>query len=288
VYTLLSALGFAAVSTFTQIAMNEGASLWNVLMWRFVIGAAVMVAFAVLRRYRWLPFPDALRWLVLGGGGQALLIGMALSSLRFISVATLAFLFYTYPAWVVAVQTVRGAERLTRPRLVALLLSLSGIVIIAGVPASAHGLPWQGAALGLGAAIVYAIYIPLMQWMQRAYPVPLTSAYAKLGSAVCFLALGAYASSITTELTETAWVAVVGLALLSTVLPAVFFMMGLLRLGPVRTAIVSTVEPFITAILGALVLAQPVSAGTVFGGTMIVVAVVLLQTQAGKADMPTT
>jgi len=284
IFTLLAALGFAAVSTFTEIAMREGTSLWNVLMWRFVIGAVVMIVFAIVRRYRWLPWRDAAMWVVLGGGGQALLIGMALSSLQFVTVATLAFLFYTYPAFVVVVQSLRGAERLTTPRLVALALSLGGIVVIAGVPAAGRGLPWQGAALGLGAALVYALYIPLMQWMQRDYPVALTSAYAKAGSALCFLALGVGAASITTQVTHTAWAAIVGLALFSTVLPTVFFMMGLMRLGPVSTAIVSTTEPFITALLGAMVLAQPVGRNTTIGGIMIVAAVVLLQTKGATAD----
>jgi len=67
------------------------------------------------------------------------------------------------------------------------------------------------------------------------------------------------------------------LVLFSTVLPSVFFLMGLMRLGPVRTAIVSTVEPFLTAVIGAVVLSQPMSPRILAGGAMIVGAVVLLQ-----------
>ena len=44
-----------------------------------------------------------------------------------------------------------------------------------------------------------------------------------------------------------------------------------------RTAIVSTVEPFFTALLGAWVLSQPLTRGTLVGGAMIAAAVVLLQ-----------
>lgn len=276
-YTLLAALGFAAVSTFTEIAMGDGASLWNVLMWRFVIGAVVMIALIAIRRYPRLAAGDAARWIVIGGGGQALLIGMALSSLQFINIATLAFLFYTYPAWVAVVQAVRGAERLTGLRVAALGLSFVGIAIVAGSPLNDGGVPWQGALLGLGAAIVYALFIPLMQWMQKDHPIPLTSAYAKVGSAVCFLVLGLGGGSVTARMEPGAWAAIVGLATLSTVLPSIFFMMGLMRLGPVRTAIVSTVEPFITAMLGAAVLAQPITANTILGGALIVGAVLLLQ-----------
>jgi drug/metabolite transporter (DMT)-like permease len=281
VFTLLAALGFAAVSTLTSIATGEGVSLAVVLMWRYVIGAAVMVLFVGTRNYPRMPWREAVRWIVLGGGGQALLVGMALSSLRYLSVATLAFLFYTYPAWVTLVQTVRGAERITARRAAALALSFGGIVVIYAAPLAggprASSLALPGVALALGAAVVYGLYIPLMQWMQKTHPVAVTSAYAKIGSAFCFLLLALKDQSLTAHFSSTAWGAIVALALFSTVLPAVFFLMGLMRLGPVRTAIVSTVEPFLTAVLGAIVLRQATGMNVLLGGAMIVAAVVILQ-----------
>lgn len=281
IYTLLAACGFAAVSTFTQVALDHGAQLWNVLMWRFALAGAVMAVVAVARGARRLPRQHEWQWLVLGGGGQALLVGMALSSLQFLSVATLAFLFYTYPAWVVIVQAVRGVEPVTVRRFAALVLSFAGTVLVAGAPTLAHGLPWQGLALGLGAAMVYALYIPLVMWMQRDYPVTVTTAYAKVGSAICFLAVGAVSGSLAVQMTSSAWLAIAALAAFSTVLPTIFFMMGLMRLGPGRTAIISTVEPFITAAIGAAALSQPIATTTALGGLLIVAAVLVLQARSG-------
>ncbi|MFI5232840.1 MAG: DMT family transporter [Gemmatimonadales bacterium] len=282
IYTLLAACGFAAVSTLTSIATAQGVSLSVVLLWRYVIGAVVMVAYVGTRTYPRMPWREAARFIVLGGGGQALLVGMALSSLKYnVGVAMLAFLFYTYPAWVTLVQTIRGAEPVTVRRVVALVLSFGGIVVIVGSPiaggASMSSLPWTGIALALGAAVVYGMYIPLMQWLQKTHSVAVTSAYAKIGSAICFLLLALQDHTLTASMPATAWEAIVALTLFSTVLPAIFFLMGLMRLGAVRTAIVSTVEPFLTAVLGAVVLRQAVSANMLLGGAMIVAAVVLLQ-----------
>ena len=55
------------------------------------------------------------------------------------------------------------------------------------------------------------------------------------------------------------------------------FLRGLKALGPVRTAIISTIEPFCTALLGASVLGQPLTKDTLLGGAFIAGAVVLLQ-----------
>lgn len=279
-YTLLAALGFAAVSTLTSIATGQDVSLSVVLLWRYLIGAVVMVMFVATRNYPRMPWREAVRFIVLGGGGQALLVGMALSSLKYnVGVAMLAFLFYTYPAWVTLVQTIRGAEPVTVRRVTALALSFGGIVVIVGAPldGGTSTLPWTGIALALGAAVVYGMYIPLMQWLQKTHSVAVTSAYAKIGSAICFLLLALQDHTLTAHVSSTAWAAIVALTMFSTVMPALFFLMGLMRLGAVRTAIVSTVEPFLTAVLGAVVLRQAVTANMLLGGAMIVAAVVLLQ-----------
>ena len=67
------------------------------------------------------------------------------------------------------------------------------------------------------------------------------------------------------------------LAVFSTAIAFITFLRGLEALGPVRTAIVSTFEPFWTALLGALLLAQPVGLATIAGGACIIVAILLLQ-----------
>jgi drug/metabolite transporter (DMT)-like permease len=47
-------------------------------------------------------------------------------------------------------------------------------------------------------------------------------------------------------------------------------------IGPVRTAIVSTVEPFWGAFLASAVLAQPLSPRTLAGGVLLAAAVIIL------------
>lgn len=275
-YTLLAAAGFAAVSIFTSKAIATGLTLATVLAWRFVIAATVLSAFVGARNYKRIPPNDMLKFLFIGGFGQALLIYLALSALEYIPVATLAFLFYTYPAWVALTQTVRGAEQLDGRRALALALSFGGIGVMVGMP-GAGAIDWRGVALALGAAVVYGIFIPVMRVLQKDYPVPPTSAYGKIGAAVAFLVMSVAQQSFTWQMSAEAWMIIGALAVLSTVLPGVFFTMGLVRLGPVRTAIVSTVEPFLTALLGVVALGQPLTRATLLGGVLVVSAVVVLQ-----------
>lgn len=275
-YTLLAAAGFASVSILTTEAVDTGLTLTTVLTWRYLLAAVVLTVWVGTRGYPRIPPREMLRFVALGGFGQALLVYLALASLAYIPAATLAFLFYTYPAWVAVAQALRGAERLDARRALALACSFGGIAVMVGTPRAA-AIDGRGVALALAAAIVYGGYIPMMQALQRSHPVAPTSAYAKIGSALAFLVASVADRSFTAHLTPTAWGVIALLTVGSTVLPGVFFLLGLVRLGPVRTAIVSSVEPFLTALLAALVLDQPLTATTLVGGAGIVAAVALLQ-----------
>jgi drug/metabolite transporter (DMT)-like permease len=132
-------------------------------------------------------------------------------------------------------------------------------------------------AFAIGAAILYGAYIPMMRTLQKDHPVAPTSAYSKIGAALVFLVLSVAQREFTWRLGADAWGILAVLAIVSTVLPSVFFLMGLVRLGPVRTAIISTIEPFLTAVLAAVALGQGMTPPTLVGGALIVSAVALLQ-----------
>lgn len=275
-FTLLAATGFAAVSILTSLATATGLSLATVLAWRYTLAAVVLTTWVATHEYKRIPPKEMLRFVTIGGFGQALLVYLALSSLKYIPAATLAFLFYSYPAWVALVQGVRGAERLDTRRAAALVLSFAGIGVMVGMPGT-EGIDRRGVLLALSAAMVYGAYIPVMRVLQKDHPVAPPSAYSKIGAALAFLVLSVADQSFTWQLSGAAWGWIILLTIFSTVLPSVFFLMGLIRLGPVRTAIVSTVEPFLTALLGVFVLRQSLTFPTLLGGGLIIAAVVLLQ-----------
>jgi drug/metabolite transporter (DMT)-like permease len=52
---------------------------------------------------------------------------------------------------------------------------------------------------------------------------------------------------------------------------------GLSVLGPVRTAIIATVEPFFTAVLGVVVLGAQLGYPTIIGGLLIAAAILVIE-----------
>lgn len=277
--TLLVALAaccFGSISVLTVIGRAAGATLLTILALRYAIGGLGLFAVGGGPRKARVTGRQLLALLVLGGGGQTAVTVTSLSSLDYIPAATLGFLFYTYPAWVTVFAAVRGTERLTPIRVAALLLSLGGILLMVGNPFASTLSP-IGVALALGSAVIYALYIPLLNWLQRGLDPAIASAWLAVGATVILGLLALATGQLSFTFGARAWLVILALALVATTLAFSAFLRGLAVLGPVRTAIVSTVEPFWTAILGALLLAQPVTPSVVAGGALIATAVALLQ-----------
>ena len=273
---LLSAACFGTTLIFTQRAMDAGVTLSALLAYRYVLGAAMLCVVAGgLGAVRDV---GARKWplLTLGGLAQTAIAGLSVASLQFIPAASVAFLFYTYPTWVAVMAIVRKSEDVDAYKLAALVLSLAGIVTIVGNPLATKLDP-RGIALALAAALVYAVLIPWLGKIQSGLKPAAAMTWIALGAAICFVggALVMHAPLIPPS--QALLVNATALALIPTTLAFTAFLSGLAALGPVRTSIVSTVEPFWTALLAGLVLGQSVGPRTWIGGAMIAAAMLVLQ-----------
>jgi drug/metabolite transporter (DMT)-like permease len=295
----LSACCFGSITILVTIAQRAGASLLTILVWRYLLGAATLVllsggvaALASARGRR-------VRLLALGGGGQAVVGFTSLLALRWIPVATLVFLFYTYPSWIAVFAVLRRTERLDRIKVAALVLSLLGIGLMVGAP-SADTMHPAGVTLALGSALIYALYVPFIGALSDGVPARVASAFVAAGASVCFLVVGAAVAAlhaaapsivapvtlatmtVSATMTAVAWGATATLAVVSTAIAFVLFLNGLAGIGAVRTGIISTIEPFWASLLGAVVLHQRLGVETLAGGVSIAVAVALLQLRQGE------
>ncbi|HYC51837.1 MAG TPA: DMT family transporter [Gemmatimonadaceae bacterium] len=276
----MSACGFGAIAILVTIAQATGAPLLTLLAGRYVLGGLVLGALAAAGGT--LVFDRAtLGVTAFAGIGQVAVSIISLSALQFIPAATLSFLFYTYPAWIAIIAKFRHSEPLTPLRLTALGLSLAGIFVMVGAPGTTSLHP-AGVALALGAALIYAAYVPIISELERGRAPMAMATYMSAGAAVILLVAGGILGELTVALHRTAWIAILLLGMVSTVGAFLGFLRGLRVLGPVRTAIVSTVEPFFTAVLGAWLLAQPITRTTLMGGALIAAAVILLQLRTAK------
>jgi drug/metabolite transporter (DMT)-like permease len=158
---------------------------------------------------------------------------------------------------------------------VALALSLGGVLCLVGLPGSDTMHP-TGVLLGLSAAAVYAVYVPLIGQLQSGVSTARATWLISIGVTAVFAVATPWRGEFTMALPPRAWAAGIAVGVFSTAIGLMAFMRGLRVLGPVRASIICTVEPVFAAVMGAVILAQPITPALALGGALILSAVVLL------------
>lgn len=278
----LSGASFGALAIFARIAYADGSDPLTVLTLRFIIASVCMLALMRARGHQ-LPQGRTLGYLFLLGGCNYVIESLAyFYALTMASAGLVALLLYLYPAIVTVLAAAVFRERLSALKIGALVLALAGTALTIGEVGGGRPL---GVALGIASALSYAVYILLSSRVApRVGAIP--------AGTVVMLSAAAVLSTVTAvrgfalPSSSAGWLAIVALALVSTVVAIVAFFAGLERIGPAEASTVSTVEPVVTVGLAALVLGEGISAVQVLGGTLILVAVVILARAGRPAVVP--
>jgi drug/metabolite transporter (DMT)-like permease len=257
---------------FARGAYAAGADPTTLLLLRFSIAGALLWVM-VLVRQSLLPGGRTLMWLALMGGigyvGQSLAYFTALTMA---SAALLSLLLYLYPILVALLAAVVFKVPLTRTRQVALLVAVFGATLTVGPVGGGNLL---GIALGVSAALIYACYILAATRVTRGVDPLAASAVITTSAALVFLGLAVVRGSAL-PMTGLGWTAVVGIAVVSTVVAILAFLGGLALIGPTDAATVSTLEPVVSLLLAVAVLGETLAPLQLVGGACILAAVVRL------------
>lgn len=283
---LVSATAFGVMPVMTKVVYSDDAEPIGVLAVRFWLAALVLLVLARLRGEA-LPRGRSLQALLLLGG-----VGYVAQSLTFffalerISAGLTTLLLYFYPAVVVVLAAVLVRER---PRPVAAVCVVAATLGIALTIGPVEGGEVAGVLLGLLSALAYALYVLGNSRVTGVGPF----ATAATVMSACALVYGVLALAARPQLPSagSAWLALIGVALIGTVLAMTTFFAALTRLGPSDTSVVSTVEPVVSVGVAALVLGERLGSLQLAGGVLVLLAVGVLAKvgsarRAGHEEVP--
>jgi drug/metabolite transporter (DMT)-like permease len=279
---VVSASCFGMMPVLTRVVYEDGADPVGVLAVRFALAAVVLLALARVRREVLPRGRPLLALCVLGGVGY---VGMSLCfflALDRIPAGLCTLLLYFYPAVVVALGALLLGERPRAAVVTCVVAATAGTALTIG-PVGGSG-RLTGVLLALGAALFYAGFILAGSRITGVGPLATTAVVLSAGTVV----LGALALVTQPQLPSrpSAWLALLGVALIGTVVAVTAFFAALALLGASDTAIVSTVEPVVSVGLAALVLGERLSPVQLLGGLAVLVAVGTLARLAPPADEP--
>lgn len=283
VAVLAAAAGYSTLPVLVKLALAAGARIWPLVAWRFLVAAVVVWAYVGLTGRRLPPQRSVWALLALGavysGDAIAFLVG-----LQWVPAATASLIFFTYPALVVVLAALVLGQRLSVPRMVAVILTVAGCALTAG--AGLHGGEPRGIVLILLGVLLIALFVVAGDPVMRDLPAHGASAVVLTGTAmVALLAAGLTGGMDLGGGREAALLtALVGL--LATALPVTLFLAGIKGIGAGRAAIYSTVEPALTVLLAAWLLAERLTWGQLLGGALILAGVLWLRVERPARPRP--
>lgn len=274
-----SAMAFGAMAIMARIAYADGVDTPTLLALRFTLAGGVL---AVLARLRGVDLPrgrELAAVAMLGGIGYGAQAGTFFTALTLAPAGIVALLLYLHPALVAVLAALFVHERMTPQKLVALAIALGGmtLTVAPALSAGAQAFPRLplGIALGLAAAGIYAVYIVAGTRLTARVPALALATIVTASAALVFIVVCIFTGANLPRSTA-GWLAVAGIALVSTVAAITLFFAGLARIGPTQASTLSTIEPVVTVGLAALLLDERIAPIQLAGGALILAAVILL------------
>ncbi len=276
IYILLAATGYSCLPIFTKTLLASGLDPIDLAAWRYVVAVPLFWLIALRRPVAPLEGRVPRLPVMVLGSLLALAAIAAFFGLQRTPAGTYVVIFYTYPTMVALISLFRG-ERLSSTGYGALLLTVVGIVL--STPGfetgfTADALP--GLITALINALIVAVYFLWSNRLLRGLPPLRAGAWTVTGTLVTLLIL-APLGGISVPSSLDAWVNLVLLAVISTVLPVFSLNIGIQKLGATKASIVSSFEPILTSVLALIFLNESMQPIQWLGAMSIVASVVILQ-----------
>ncbi len=277
---LAGAVAFSGKAVIIKLAYRHGVDAVTLLMYRMLFALPFFLALAwwAGRGKAPLTARDLRVVLLLGFSGYYLASFLDFMGLQYISAGLERLILYLNPTLVLLLGVLFFKQRVKRMQLVALGVSYVGVLLVFGQEVRAEGAHVVlGAALVLGSALSYAIYLLLSAAeVQRLGALRLTGWATAVACGLCiaqFVLLRPLSAAVVAP-------EVISLSLLNatvcTFAPVLMVMMALERVGATLTAQASMVGPLSTLLLGMLFLGERLNAWVLAGTALVLLGVGLL------------
>ena len=230
-------------------------------------------------------------WIFLGSG--ILSVGVFticyFQSIALSSLSVASILLYTAPVFVMLFSLIFFKEKLTIPKIAALVLAVGGCAMTVGVIGNGLSVTLSGFLFGIASGICYALYSIFSRFaLDRGYSPLTVTLYTFILAAVSVLCV-CNPVPVAQTITKDAGAFFFSLlfAISSCVLPYLFYTLGLKYIRSSTASIIATVEPVVATVVGAFVFGEAVQAPFGYIGIALVFgSVVLINLNFGKTETP--
>lgn len=194
------------------------------------------------------------------------------------SVAVSSILMYTSPIWVTLFARVVFGEKIGRKKLAALVMAFLGCVLVSGITGGVGRISMEGLLLGIGSGIGYGLYSIFCRIaLEKGYHPMTVSTYTFLFACVGVLPFIKPIEIWNKMNVESGlWGWALCMVIFSTCMSFTLYTIGLKYMEAGRAAVLATLEPIVTTLVGVVVYKEMLSLVMVCGIAMVLGASILI------------
>ena len=280
VLVLLAAACWSVIGLFVRALGAADLGVWEITLIRMGVGLLAMAVYLALFHRELLRIRARALWCFAGSGILSLLCMNFCynQAVQATSLALAGTLLYTAPTFVMLMSLVFFRERMTKRKLVCLLLAFAGCALVSGIAKGHLALTPKALLLGLGSGLSYALYSIFSRFaLNRSYnswTVTFYSfAFCTLGCAI-FARPGVIFSAVGAQPALLLPMALLGL--IPGFAAFVLYTNGLRFLETGRASVVASLELVFGALVGWIAYGERVGPDALAGIVLILIAVAIL------------
>lgn len=274
--TIFAGVLWGTISVFLKNLSSSGLSLIQITACRAVFSSFFLFVYFFVKDKNLLKIKLKDIWIFVGTG----VVSLTFFSLCYFSTilesgASIAvILLYTSPIFILLLSAILFKEKITKIKLFALILTFVGCIFVTGIGGENH-LSAKGLFIGLCAGFGYALYSIFSRFALKKYKPLTVTFYTFVFSSISLLPF-CNVVEICSSFSEKSLLFLIGIALVCTVLPYIFYTFGLSGLETGKAAILVTVEPLVGSLIGIFVWKENLDMLKLIGIIMIFIAVILI------------
>lgn len=192
-------------------------------------------------------------------------------------------LLYTSPIFVMIISAIVFKEKITVQKIIALILTLAGCVLVTGILGSSYRITFSVLLTGVASGLFYALYSIFGNIGLKKYNTLTVTVWTFIFGFLGSIPFGKAGETLSIFAANPQLIIYgVGIGIISTVLPYFFYTWGLNNMEPSKAAILVAVEPLVGCLIGMLLFKEPANIMKIIGIVLILASIIILNIRLAK------
>lgn len=258
--------------------MNDGASIDSILFFRYGFSVVLLAAFLILSRQSFKVTPKQLGILLILGLLYTSSSICLFESYKYIASGLATTLIFLYPVFVALIMVVLRVYPTWQVWL-AIFATFVGVLILAQSD-DTQTIDPIGVLLALGSGLSYAIFIVIVNSSRIIRPISstmLTFYSLSVGMVIFYINTLLSPNDLTTGINgSSAWLCLVGLAILPTIISTATLALSTRKIGATKASVLGVFEPITAIMVGTIAFNEPITTNIIVGISIAIAAIIFM------------